>query len=54
MNTLGAWGLLPISPDQFEMLLEGNSCDSTAFYHDFDVTYKPFTPENLSYVKQAV
>ncbi len=54
VNTLGAWGLLPISPDQFEMLLEGNACDSTAFYRDFDVTYKPFTPENLAYVKQAV
>jgi NADH dehydrogenase len=53
VQTLGAWGLLPISPDQFEMLLEGNTCDPTAFYRDFDVTYKPFTPENLSYLKQA-
>ena len=52
VQTLGAWGLLPISPDQFEMLLEGNTCDSSAFYRDFDVTYKPFTPENLAYVKK--
>ena len=52
VHTLGAWGLLPISPDQFEMLLEGNTCDSTAFYRDFDVTYKPFTPENLAYVQE--
>lgn len=52
VQTLGAWGLLPISPDQFEMLLEGNTCDPTAFYRDFDVTYKPFTPENLAYLKQ--
>ena len=52
VQTLGAWGLLPISPDQFEMLIEGNTCDSEAFYRDFDVTYKPFTPENLAYVKK--
>ncbi len=52
VQTLGAWGLLPITPDQFEMLVEGNTCDSSAFYRDFDVTYKPFTPENLSYVKE--
>ncbi len=52
VQTLGAWGLLPITPDQFEMLVEGNTCDSSAFYRDFDVTYKPFTPENLAYVKE--
>ena len=52
VQTLGAWGLLPITPDQFEMLVEGNTGDSSAFYRDFDVSYKPFTPENLAYVKQ--
>ncbi len=52
VHTLGKFGLLPISPDQFEMLVEGNTCDSAAFYRDFDVAYKPFTPENLAYVKQ--
>ena len=52
VHTLGKVGLLPISPDQFEMLVEGNTCDSTAFYRDFDVTHKPFTPENLSYLKR--
>jgi len=36
------------------MLLEGNTCDATAFYRDFDVTYKPFTPENLAYLKERV
>lgn len=46
-------GLLPISSDQFEMLVEGNTCDPTAFYRDFDVTYRPFTPENLSYLQNA-
>jgi len=52
VHTLGAWGLLPISPDQFEMLIEGNTCDPAAFYRDFDVPDKPFTPENLAYVKE--
>ncbi|MFQ5570281.1 MAG: complex I NDUFA9 subunit family protein [Rhodothermales bacterium] len=54
VHTLGKVGLLPITPDQFEMLIEGNTCDSTAFYRDFDLTYKPFTPENLAYVKRYV
>jgi NADH dehydrogenase len=52
VHTLGKFGLLPISPDQFEMLLDGNTCDSTAFYEDFEVTYQPFTPENLAYLKE--
>lgn len=51
--TLGKVGLLPISPDQFEMLIEGNTCDPLAFYDDFDLTYKPFTPENLAYLKDV-
>jgi len=44
-------GLLPISTDQFDMLIEGNTCDATALYDDFDLEYKPFTPENLSYLR---
>lgn len=52
VHTIGKIGLLPISPDQFEMLLEGNTCDSSAFYRDFDVTFKAFTPENLAYLRQ--
>ena len=52
VHTLGKFGLLPISPDQFEMLLDGNTCNSTTFYEDFEVTYKPFTPENLAYLKE--
>ena len=45
-------GLLPVSLDQFDMLLEGNTCDNTAFYRDFDVVFKPFSPENLSYLSR--
>ena len=44
--------LLPISADQFEMLLDGNTGNSEAFYEAFDVTYRPFTPENLAYVRR--
>lgn len=51
IRSVGRLGVLPISLDQFEMLIEGNTCDSTAFYRDFDVTFKPFTPENLAYLK---
>lgn len=52
VHTLGRIGLLPITPDQFEMLVEGNTCDSTSFYDDFEVTFKPFAGENLSYLKR--
>jgi uncharacterized protein YbjT (DUF2867 family) len=47
----GKLGLLPISEDQFEMLVEGNTCDPTAFYRDFELDYKPFTPANLAYLR---
>lgn len=50
IHSVGRLGMLPISPDQFEMLVEGNTCDSSDFYRDFDVTYKPFTPTNLEYI----
>ncbi len=52
VNTAGEVGLLPISPAQFKMLIEGNTCDSERFYADFDVTAIPFTPENLSYLQE--
>lgn len=51
IQSVGRLGILPISPDQFEMLIEGNTCDSSDFYRDFDVTYKPFVPANLEYVR---
>ncbi len=52
IHTVGRTGLLPISPDQFEMLIEGNTCDSTALYRDFELSFKSFTPENLLYLKR--
>jgi uncharacterized protein YbjT (DUF2867 family) len=50
--TAGRLGLLPISPAQFEMLVEGNTGDETAFYRDFDLSPTSFTPENLDYLER--
>ena len=51
VGTLGGSKLLPVTIDQYDMLLEGNTCDEAAFCHDFDLPSRPFTPENLAYVK---
>ena len=50
--TVGELGLLPISPAQFEMLIEGNTCADAAWRDAFDVPDVPFTPEHLGYLKQ--
>lgn len=50
--TAGRLGLLPISPAQFEMLVEGNTGDETSFYRDFDLEAHRFTPENLQYLER--
>lgn len=53
IKLLAPTGLLPISPAQFEMLLDGNTCDARAFYDDFDLgTPTPFTPQELSYLQK--
>ncbi|WP_412061055.1 NAD-dependent epimerase/dehydratase family protein [Rubrivirga sp. IMCC45206] len=52
VNTLGKAGLLPISPAQFEMLVEGNTCDPTAFFADFGVDTPRFDAESLAYLRQ--
>ena len=52
VNTLGKAGLLPISPAQFEMLVEGNTCDPSAFAADFDADAPPFTAESLGYLRK--
>jgi NADH dehydrogenase len=48
--TVGRAGLLPISPAQFEMLIEGNTGDTSAFHNTFPLTPTPFTPQALSYL----
>ena len=52
VNTLGKVGLLPISPAQFEMLVEGNTCDPADFFDDFGVETPRFDAESLSYLRQ--
>ncbi len=49
--TAGRAGLLPISPAQFEMLIEGNTGDESAFYSDFELSATPYTAENLAYLE---
>ncbi|MDX1532491.1 MAG: NAD-dependent epimerase/dehydratase family protein [Rhodothermales bacterium] len=51
VGTLGEVGLLPITPAQFQMLVEGNTCDDDAFDRAFDVEQTPFTPEHLGYLR---
>ena len=53
VNTLGKAGLLPISPAQFEMLVEGNTCDAGPFFDDFDVTSPRFDAEALGYLRKG-
>lgn len=50
INTVGAAGLLPISPAQFRMLIEGNTTDNSAFIRDFTPKLIPFEVENLRYL----
>ena len=52
-RTAGEVGLLPISPAQFEMLVDGNTCDAARFWADFDVPDVPFTPEHLGYLRDG-
>ena len=43
--------VLPITPEQLEMLIGGNTCDASDFLSDLALEPKPFTVENLSYLR---
>ncbi|HUF11245.1 MAG TPA: complex I NDUFA9 subunit family protein [Rhodothermales bacterium] len=47
---LGWTGLLPITSDQLDMLVEGNTCDYKRFHDVFGLEPVPFTVESLSYL----
>jgi NADH dehydrogenase len=47
---LGWTGLLPITSDQLDMLVEGNTCDHERFHDVFGLEPVPFTVERLSYL----
>ena len=51
VRLLGPLGLLPISIDQFEMLLEGNVCSDLSFKNTFNVRLLPFNGQTLSYLR---
>ncbi|MCY4223336.1 MAG: NAD(P)H-binding protein [Bacteroidetes bacterium] len=46
--------MLPITPDQFAMLVAGNIADQRHFYDLFQVTERPFNEENLSYLRHRL
>ncbi len=51
VSTVGRLGLLPISPPQFEMLVEGNTGDASAFLRDFGLSPRRYTVPNLRYLE---
>lgn len=50
VTLFGGWAL-PISIDQFRMLLEGNTCDPTDYVRTFGIEPVPFTADTLSYLR---
>ena len=48
---LGWLPFFPVTRDQITMLMEGNTCDGSDFYQDFDIEPTAFTPENLGYLR---
>ena len=48
---LGWLPFFPVTRDQITMLMEGNTCDGSNFYRDFDIEPTAFTPENLGYLR---
>jgi nucleoside-diphosphate-sugar epimerase len=53
VNSIGALGLLPISPAQFRMLIDGNTCDASAFRKTFEPRSIPFDADHLSYLRES-
>lgn len=50
VTLFGGWAL-PISIDQFRMLLEGNTCDASEYVDTFGIEPIPFTADTLSYLR---
>ncbi len=51
VSAMAPTGILPITPDQLEMLLGGNTCADRAFQDDFQMDLIPFKPQTLSYLR---
>lgn len=54
IDLLGWTGLLPITRDQLDMLVEDNICPHEPFHRDFGLDPVPFSSENLSYLRDPV
>lgn len=53
VSALAPTGMLPITPEQLEMLLDGNTCNDRAFQDDFEMDLIPFEPQTLSYLRDT-
>lgn len=50
---LDGLNILPVTRDQISMLVEGNTCDSTEVFREFDIDPVPFDAGHLQYLKNA-
>ena len=51
-NLCGRFRWFPLTPGQLRMLLEGSTCDPTAFYRDFSIEPISFNKGLSSYIKR--
>ena len=51
-NLCGRFRWFPLTPGQLRMLIEGSTCDPTAFYQDFRLTPEYFAEGLASYLKE--
>ena len=51
-SLLDGFSWFPITRDQLNMLLEGNTCDSKETFKKFGIKPIPFTQSNLTYLKE--
>jgi uncharacterized protein YbjT (DUF2867 family) len=45
--------ILPVTRDQIDMLMQGNSCDSSALFRELVIDPIPFDTDHLQYLKQG-
>lgn len=52
-NLFDQFSFFPITCDQINMIIEGNTCESKSLFKKFKITPIPFNPKNLSYLKKS-
>ena len=50
---LAGTDIMPVTRDQISMLMEGNTCDSSAIFNHFGIDPTPFDAEHLQYLNEA-